>query len=104
MGMIRLALMPSPAMVRARKAACAHSSFLCTTVNSPPCGTPATKPPLPKDVHEAIEWKAATEALMLVATLGGPTMFARIGIMRALNRHVDRVSDTSRKGKYWGGG
>jgi hypothetical protein len=26
------------------------------------------------------------EALMLVATQGGPTMFARIGIMRALNR------------------
>jgi hypothetical protein len=26
------------------------------------------------------------EALILVATSGGPTMFARIGIMRALNR------------------
>jgi hypothetical protein len=26
------------------------------------------------------------EALMLVVELGGPTMFARIGIMRALNR------------------
>jgi hypothetical protein len=25
------------------------------------------------------------EALILVATSGGPTMFARIGIMRALN-------------------
>lgn len=31
---------------------------------------------------------AAMEALILVADLGGPTMFARIGIMRALNRHV----------------
>jgi hypothetical protein len=29
------------------------------------------------------------EALMLVATLGGPTMFARIGIMRAVNRRVE---------------
>jgi len=28
---------------------------------------------------------AAMEALILVATSGGPTMFARIGIMRALN-------------------
>jgi hypothetical protein len=27
------------------------------------------------------------EALILVATHGGPTMFARIGMMRALNRH-----------------
>jgi len=26
------------------------------------------------------------KALILVATLGGPVMFARIGIMRALNR------------------
>ena len=25
------------------------------------------------------------EALILVATLGGPTIFARIGVMRALN-------------------
>jgi hypothetical protein len=24
---------------------------------------------------------------MLVVELGGPTMFARIGVMRALNRH-----------------
>jgi hypothetical protein len=41
---------------------------------------------LPKAEHEAVEWQAAMEALILVATLGGPTMFARIGIMRALNR------------------
>jgi hypothetical protein len=43
---------------------------------------------LPKAEHMAPEWQAAMEALILVATLGGPTMFARIGIMRALNRHV----------------
>ena len=42
------------------------------------------------------------EALMLVMTLGGPTMFARIGVMRALNRHVERVFDSSRKDHYWG--
>ena len=46
---------------------------------------------LPKAEHEAAEWQAAMEALILVATLGGPTMFARIGVMRALNRHVERV-------------
>jgi hypothetical protein len=28
--------------------------------------------------------------------------FARIGVMRALNRHVERVFDTSRKDKHWG--
>jgi hypothetical protein len=47
-------------------------------------GTYITK--LPKAEHETPEWQAAMEALILVATLGGPTMFARIGIMRALNR------------------
>lgn len=57
---------------------------------------------LPKAVHEAKEWQAAMEALILVATLGGPTMFARIGVMRALNRHVERVFDPSRKDPHWG--
>jgi hypothetical protein len=46
--------------------------------------------------------EAAMEALILVATHGGPTMFARIRIMRALNRHVERVVDPSRKDKHWG--
>jgi len=49
-----------------------------------------------------LEWLAAIEALMLVADRGGPTMFARIGVMRALNRHVERVFDPSRKEKHWG--
>ena len=31
------------------------------------------------------------EALILVAWSGGPTMFARVGVMRALNRRVQRV-------------
>jgi hypothetical protein len=39
---------------------------------------------LPKKEADAAEWQAAIESLMLVAELGGPTMFARIGIMRAL--------------------
>ena len=43
------------------------------------------------------EWQAAMESLILVATLGGPTMFARIGVMSALNRHVERVFDPDRK-------
>ena len=48
---------------------------------------------LPKAKHEAPEWQAAMEALILVATSGGPTMFAGIGIMRALNRcHVRKFS------------
>jgi hypothetical protein len=41
---------------------------------------------LPKAEHGVQEWQAAMEALILVATLGGPIMFARIGVMRALRR------------------
>jgi hypothetical protein len=63
-------------------------------------GTYITK--LPKAEHEAPEWQAAMEAVILVVTLGGPTMFARIGMMRALNRHVERVFDPSRKDTHWG--
>ena len=58
---------------------------------------------LPKAEHDAEEWQAAMAALLLVAEHDGPTMFARIGVMRALNRHVERVFDTSRKDHNWGG-
>jgi hypothetical protein len=57
---------------------------------------------LPKNEHDAPEWQAAMEALILVAEHGGPTMFARIGFMRALNRHVERVFNPSRKDTHWG--
>jgi hypothetical protein len=63
-------------------------------------GTYITK--LPKAEHEAPEWHAAMEALILVAESDGPTMFARIGMLGALNRHVERVFDTSRKDHHWG--
>ena len=57
---------------------------------------------LPESEHTVPEWQAAMEALGLVTTLGGPTMFARIGVVRALNRHVERVFDASRKRHHWG--
>ena len=57
---------------------------------------------LPKAEHDADEWQAAMQALLLVSEQDGPPMFARIGIMRALNRHVERVFNPSRKDKHWG--
>lgn len=42
---------------------------------------------LPKAEHDAKEWQAAMEALLLVAEHDGPEMLARIGVMRALHRH-----------------
>ena len=52
---------------------------------------------LPKAEHTTPEWQAAMHALILVAESGGPTMLARIGVMRALNRHVERVFNPDRK-------
>ena len=57
---------------------------------------------LPKAEYDAPEWQAAMQALLLVAEHGGPTMFARIGVMRTLNRHVEQVFDSSRKETHWG--
>ena len=47
---------------------------------------------LPKAEHEAPEWQAAMEALILVATKGGPTMLARIGA-----EEMDRLRRGRRK-------
>jgi hypothetical protein len=55
----------------------------------------------PKAEHGA-EWQAAMRALLLVAEHDGPAMFARIGVIRALNRHVERVFNPSRKEPHWG--
>jgi hypothetical protein len=57
---------------------------------------------LPKAEHGAQEWQAAMEALILVATSGGPTMFTRIGVMRALNRGHVREFNPDRKDHHWG--
>src|SRR5260221_3811056 len=48
---------------------------------------------LPKAEQQIEEWQTAVEALILVAESNGrPTMLARIGVMRALNRQVERCS------------
>ena len=33
----------------------------------------------------------------MLCSRGGPTMMARIGVMKALNRHVERVFNPDRK-------
>jgi hypothetical protein len=58
---------------------------------------------LPKAEQQIEEWQTAVESLILVAeSNGGPTMMARIGVMRALNRHVVREFNPSRKDRHWG--
>jgi hypothetical protein len=57
---------------------------------------------LPKKEAAEPEWQAAIEALMLVVELGDPTMFARIGVTKALNRGHVREFNPSRKEPHWG--
>jgi hypothetical protein len=57
---------------------------------------------LPVEEVALPEWQAAMEALMLVADRDGPTMLARIGFMRALNRGHVREFNPSRKDPHWG--
>jgi hypothetical protein len=52
---------------------------------------------LPEAEYSAPEWQNAMEALMLVATRGGPAMLARIGVIRAMHRNEKRVFNTDRK-------
>ena len=47
--------------------------------------------------HATAEWRRG-------ATSAGPTMLARIGVMRALNRHVERVFNPPRKSTIWESG
>jgi hypothetical protein len=57
---------------------------------------------LPRAEYIAPEWQAAMGALILNATLGGPTMLASIGVMRALHRHVVREFNPDSKDPHWG--
>ena len=50
---------------------------------------------LPKKESDLPEWQTAIEVLLLFSR-GGPTMMARIGVMKALNRHVERVFNPDR--------
>ena len=52
---------------------------------------------LPKAEHDAPEWQAAMQALIMVAEHDGPTMLARVGMMRALHRHEPKAAPEVRR-------
>jgi hypothetical protein len=56
---------------------------------------------LPKAEHDAPEWQAPMEALILVAETGGPTMFAQIGVVRALNHRQDKPAIPRKRSKSY---
>ena len=57
---------------------------------------------LPGKTRQSDERQAAIEALLMAAENRGPLMHARIGMLRALNRNVEREFDSSRKETHWG--
>jgi hypothetical protein len=56
---------------------------------------------IPKSEHDMKEVQAAAHCLTQAAEHGGPVSFARIGVMQAINRHVERLFNSSRKDKHW---
>lgn len=57
---------------------------------------------LPKAERDLPEWQTAIGVLIDAAEGRGPLMHARIGMMRALNRHLVREFNPSRKDPHWG--
>jgi hypothetical protein len=56
---------------------------------------------LPGKTRQSDEWQAAIEALLMAAEDRGPLMHARVGMLRALNRNIERTL-TDRKEMHWG--
>ena len=52
---------------------------------------------LPKSERDTLEWRLAVQVLIDAAEDRGPMLFAKMGIHRALNRHVERVPAPRRK-------
>jgi hypothetical protein len=57
---------------------------------------------LPKAEQDLEEWQTAVACLIGAAEGRDFLMHARIGMLRALNRNVERAFDQSRKDKHWG--
>jgi hypothetical protein len=57
---------------------------------------------LPKAEQNVEEWQTAGEILIKAAEGRDFLMHARIGVMRALHRNVERVFNPDRKDTHWG--
>ena len=57
---------------------------------------------IPEAERDMLEVLSASDLLTQAAEHDGPVEFARIATLQAINRHVERVFDTSRKDKHWG--
>ena len=57
---------------------------------------------IPEAERDMLEVLTASDLLTQAAEHDGPVEFARIATLQAINRHVERVIDPSRKDKHWG--
>jgi hypothetical protein len=57
---------------------------------------------LPKSERDAPEWRLAIQMLIDAAEARGPMLFAKMGVFRAVNRHVVSESNPNRKDTRWG--
>jgi hypothetical protein len=55
-----------------------------------------------RDVRAPEPDQVAALVRITAGSRGGDAMLARIGVMKALNRHVERVFDPDRKETHWG--
>jgi hypothetical protein len=56
----------------------------------------------PKSEQNSEDWQAAIGCLIGAAEGRDFVMHSRIGVLRALNRHVERNFNSSRKDTHWG--
>jgi hypothetical protein len=57
---------------------------------------------LPKAEQDLEEWQTAIGCLIGAAEGRDFLMHARVGVMRAINRHIERVFAAPRKLMHWG--
>jgi hypothetical protein len=57
---------------------------------------------IPRSEHLMKEVQAAAHCVTEAAENGGPMMFARMGMMQAINRHKPVEFDPKRKSPHWG--
>jgi hypothetical protein len=57
---------------------------------------------IPQSEHTMREVQTAAHCVTEAAENGGPLLFARIGMMQAINRHKPEEFDPKRKPHHWG--
>jgi hypothetical protein len=57
---------------------------------------------LPRKEIQSDHWQAAIEALLMAVDGHGPLLHARVGMLRALNQHVEQEFNPDRKDHHWG--